>query len=142
MAGRPKNIESPEMLWSLFQDYINDLKTKESEWTKIQYVGKEGDKKTDSFKLPLTLEGFKRYCWDIQIGCIEQYFVNQDKLYDEFISICSRIKNSIRENQIIGGIIGVFNPSITQRLNGLVEKQETEIKGSLNIPNIPDIGNR
>jgi len=67
----------------------------------------------------LTFEGFKRYCWDIEIGCIEQYFVNQDKLYDEYISICSRIKNSIRENQITGGIIGVFNPSITQRLNNI-----------------------
>ena len=29
-----------------------------------------------------------------------------------------------RNNQIIGGMLGVFNPSITQRLNGLTEKQD------------------
>ena len=75
-------------------------------------------------------------------SCIEQYFVNQDSLYNEYISICSRIKNYIRENQIIGGLLNVYNPSITQRLNSLLEKTETEIKGGLNIPNMPDIGNR
>jgi hypothetical protein len=137
-----RNVENPEKMWELFEAYVEDLKTKSSDWVKIQYAGKDGDKKEDNLKLPFTLEGFKRYCWDNNIGCVEQYFVNQDKLYDAYISICSRIKNSIRENQISGGLLGVFNPSITQRLNGLVEKRETEIKGSLNIPNLPDIGNR
>ena len=124
MAGRPKNIESTQHLWKLFQDYIIDLKLKENEWLKVQYVGKEGTRETDALKLPSTFEGFKRYCWDVEIGCIEQYFKNQDKLYDEYIPICSRIKNSIRENQITGGLLGVFNPSITQRLNGLAEQSE------------------
>ena len=118
-VGRPRNIKSPNELWKLFQDYIIDLKAKESEWLKVQYVGKESQRMEDKFKLPLTLEGFKRYCWDVEIGCIEQYFKNQDDLYIEFIPICSRIKNNIRENQITGGIIGVFNPSITQRLNNI-----------------------
>lgn len=124
MAGRPKNIESTQHLWNSFQDYIIDLKSKENEWLKVQYVGKEGMRETDALKLPLTFEGFKRYCWDVEIGCVEQYFKNQDKLYDEYIPICSRIKNSIRENQITGGLVGVFNPSITQRLNGLAEQSE------------------
>jgi hypothetical protein len=128
-------------LQKAWEEYKIDLKEKSKEWLKIQYVGKDGDKKEDAFKLPLTLEGFKRYCWD-KYGTVEQYFTNQDKCYDEFIGICSRIKNEIRENQIIGGMLGLFNPSITQRLNGLKEQTETELKGSLNIPNLPDIGNR
>jgi len=128
MAGRPRNIDSPETLWNLFQEYIVDLKSKESEWLKVQYVGKEGTRETDALKLPLTIEGFKRYCWDVEIGCVEQYLKNQDNLYDEFIHICSRIKNSIRENQITGGLINVFNPSITQRLNGLAEQSEVTQK--------------
>lgn len=128
-AGRPRNIETPEAMWKLFQEYVVDLKSKESDWLKIQYVGKEGTRETDELKLPLTFEGFKRYCWDAGVGCVEQYFVNQGGIYTEFISICSRIKNSIRENQITGGLLNVFNPSITQRLNGLAEKSEvTEIK--------------
>lgn len=124
MAGRPRNIESPESLWILFKEYVVDLKEKESEWLKVQYVGKEGERKTDPLKLPLTFEGFKRYCWDAEVGCIEQYFKNQDELYKEYIPICSRVKTSIRENQILGGMLGVFNPSITQRLNGLADRSD------------------
>ena len=36
-------------------------------------------------------------------------------------------REEIREDQIIGGMLSFYNPSITQRLNGLVEKQETSI---------------
>jgi len=129
MAGRPKNIETPEIFWKLFQDYVIDLKAKESEWIKIQYVGKEGDKKEDPLKLPLTIEGFKRYCWDVGIGCVEQYFKNQDEAYTEFLPICSRVKNSIRENQILGGMLNVFNPSITQRLNNLTDQKDITTGG-------------
>lgn len=129
MAGRPKNIETPEIFWKLFQDYVVDLKLKESEWLKIQYVGKEGDKKEDKLKLPLTIEGFKRYCWDVGIGCIEQYFKNQDEAYTEFLPVCSRVKNSIRENQILGGMLNVFNPSITQRLNNLTDQKDITTGG-------------
>lgn len=141
-TGRPRNIDSPEMMWKLFQDYVVDLKSKESEWMKVQYVGKEGVRETDELKLPLTLEGFKRYCWDIEVGCIEQYFKNIDDKYSEFLPICSRVKNSIRENQITGGLLNVFNPSITQRLNDLSDKKEIDVKGSFNVPNLPDIGSR
>lgn len=129
MAGRPRNIESPETLWELFQGYIIDSKEKESEWLKVQYVGKDGNRTTDELKLPLTIEGFKRYCWDVEIGCIEQYLKNQDDLYKEFIPICSRIKNSIRENQILGGMLNVFNPSITQRLNNLTDLKDITTGG-------------
>ena len=48
------------------------------------------------------------------------------------------LKEEIRENQILGGLLGFFNPSITQRLNGLVEKQEMAIKEQ---PLFPDDNN-
>jgi hypothetical protein len=124
VMGKHKYIETPEKMWEHFISYKDDLESKEDEWLKVQYVGKEGMRVTDNLKLPMTFEGFKRYCWDNEIGCVEQYFKNQDKLYDEYIHICSRIKNSIRENQITGGLLGVFNASITQRLNGLAEQSE------------------
>ena len=127
--GRPKNIESPEYLWELFQKYIIDLKEKESEWVRVQYVGKEALRMEDTLKIPLTLEGFKRFCWDIEIGCIEQYFKNINDAYIEYLPICSRIKNVIRENQLIGGMLNVFNPSITQRLNNIVERTDITTDG-------------
>ena len=76
----------------------------------------------------MTIEGFKRFCWDENIGTVEQYFTNQDGDYEEFLGICSRVKNEIREDQITGGILSFYNPSITQRLNNLVEKSEVKIE--------------
>ena len=118
-----KTVEDLEKVWL---EYKEDLIIKKNDWLKVQYVGKDGSRVTDPVKIPYTFEGLKRYCWDEKIGCIEQYFTNQDGVYKDFIGICARIKNEIRENQIIGGMNGFFNPSITQRLNSLSEK--TEVK--------------
>lgn len=128
MAHPTRIWQNEEDVIKVWNDYKEDLKNKESEWLKVQYVGKDGERVEDPIKLPLTFEGFKRFCWDNNIGCIEQYFVNKDNLYNDFVSICSRIKTEIRENQIIGGMIGAFNPSITQRLNGLADKTELDLK--------------
>jgi hypothetical protein len=131
----PKDIENA---WLKFKE---DLNIQSLDWVKIQYVGKDGNRVKEPQKVPFTFEGFKRFCRN-NYGEVEQYFTNQDDYYSDFIGVCRAIKEEIRENQIIGGLLGFHNPSITQRLNGLVEKQETEIKGGLNIPNMPDIGNR
>ena len=121
-------FKKPEDLEKVWNAYKEDLKNKAKAWVKVQYVGKDGDKKQDSPKLPLTIEGFKRFCWDENIGTVEQYFTNQDGDYEEFLGICWRVKNEIREDQITGGILSFYNPSITQRLNNLVEKSEVKIE--------------
>lgn len=121
-------FKSPNELLTTWNEYKAELKEKSKEWPKVQYVGKDGTRKEDYPVLPVTLEGLFRYCWENNIGTIEQYFTNKDGYYEDFVSICSRIKTEIREQQITGGMIGAYNPSITQRLNGLVEKTENNIK--------------
>jgi len=138
---KQKYIESPEAMEQLFEDYKTDLKEQAKEWVKVQYVGKEGERVTDEYKLPMSMDGFEVFCFK-KVGTIEHYFRNETGSYDSYCTICSYIKKEIRSNQITGGLLGLFNPSITQRLNGLKEQTETEIKGTLNVPGIPDIGNR
>lgn len=123
-------FKSPDELEEAWKKYKASLKEKSKQWEKVQYVGKDGDRRVDYPKLPLTLSGFKVFCYD-RYGNVEQYFVNQDEYYNDFISICSRIKEEIRDDQITGGLLGQYNPSITQRLNGLVDKQQTEHKGEV-----------
>jgi hypothetical protein len=74
------------------------------------------------------MEGFENYCEE-KIGCVHQYFNNQDNAYKEYLTICSRIKRIIRQDQIEGGMVGQFNPSITQRLNSLTEKTDVTSQG-------------
>ena len=127
-AGRHLNVETPEELLSLFDDYVISLTEEAEKWKKVQYVGKDGDRVEDAIKLPYTYEGFKRYAFRIGVGYIKQYFENTGDAYPQFLEVCSHIKNEIRENQITGGLINVFNPSITQRLNNLAEKVEGSVE--------------
>jgi hypothetical protein len=129
-------FKTPEELEKVWNEYKADLKEKGKQWEKIQYVGKDGKKATDYPKLPYTLEGLKCFCWEKKIGTIEQYFKNQDALYDDFIHICSRIKEEIRNDQITGGMLGFYNPSITQRLNNLKEQSEVSSTHNIQLLNI------
>jgi hypothetical protein len=120
-------FQTPLELENAFEKYKESLKLESNQWLKVQYVGKEGDRVTDPQKVPYTLEGFKRYCRK-NYGEVQHYFDNTDKYYDEFCVICRAIREEIREDQIIGGLLGFYNPSITQRLNGLTDKSEMTVK--------------
>jgi hypothetical protein len=117
-------FKTPDELYAAFEAYKKDLDEKAKEWLKVQYVGKDGERVTDKYKLPYTLEGF------------EHYFDNKEGYYDDFGVVCSRIRAEIRENQILGGLIGIYNPSITQRLNGLTDKTSSE--HNINVNKLPD----
>ncbi len=116
-------FKSPDELEHAWKLYKEDLLVQAKDWQKVQYVGKEGQRMSDDLKLPYTMEGFEVFCYN-NYGCVEQYLKNKDGYYNDFVPICSHIKKEIRHNQITGGMMGVFNPSITQRLNNLVEKTE------------------
>jgi hypothetical protein len=123
MAGHPRNFETPQDLWAEFCDYAEH--TKKNPRYKTQFVGREGDMVKEPLERPLTIEGFKNWCYD-KIGVVEQYLTNQDGLYKEYIGISTRIRESIRQDQIEGGMVGQYNHSITARLNGLVDKTDNK----------------
>ena len=127
-VGRPRNLDSPEQLYELFLRYKQDVKANPR--IKSVFGGKEFEERAEPLERPLTMEGFEIFCWD-EVGQVEQYFKNVDKRYEEFIPICSRIRKEIRRDQIEGGMVGQYNPSITQRLNGLKEQTESESKISI-----------
>ena len=123
-VGRPRNLDSPEQLSELFDKYKADVKANPR--IKSVFGGKEFEERAEPLERPLTMEGFELFCYD-EVGLVEQYFKNVDKRYEEFIPICSRIRKAIRQDQIEGGMVGQYNPSITQRLNGLTERVENTI---------------
>lgn len=139
--GRPKNIENADIMWKHFEDYRKF--TKDNPKLVHDFVGKDGDSVYRKKEIPLSMDGFQNYLEDQGvITDVTDYFENKDGRYDEFIRICSRIKRNIRQDQIEGGMIMIYSPSVTQRLNGLVDKKEIEAKHELKIPPVPDIGNR
>jgi hypothetical protein len=120
-VGRPRNLNSPEQLYELFEKYKHEVKTNPR--IKIVFGGKEFEERAEPLERPLTMEGFEIFCWD-EVGCVEDYFKNTRNAYEEYSPICSRIRKEIRHDQITGGMVGQYNASITQRLNGLKEQVE------------------
>ncbi len=121
-------FKKPEELEAVWERYKKSLIKSAEQWPKIQYVGKDGTRMTDYPKLPLIMDGFRVWCYKEKIGTIKHYFDNVDNKYDDFCTICSCIKEEIRADQITGGLLNVYNTSITQRLNSLSEKSETTIR--------------
>lgn len=115
-----RSSDELELAWQAYKDHLIEEAHK---WPKVQYVGKEGERVEDYPRLPYTFDGFCVFCYK-NYGTVHQYFDNPNGVYDEFMGICSHIKQEIRENQITGGLLNTYNASITQRLNNLVEKVE------------------
>ena len=120
--AKKKYIETPEKLYELFEAYKANRKPRE-----IQKATATGVK-SEWHTPPLTMEGFEIYCFN-EVGSIDHYFRNTDNSYSEYLPICSNIKKEIRNDQIEGGMVGQYNPSITQRLNGLTEKTDVTTNG-------------
>mgnify|MGYP003348036505 CR=1 FL=1 len=139
MANKHK-IESPEILWQLFEDYKKAVKN--NPILKHTFVGKEGRSEYSELERPLTIEGFENYVADLGIiGDLSHYFANTNNRYKRYLTICARIRRVVREDQIAGGMAGIYNPSITQRLNNLVEKvQNTIVEQPLFDMNDEDLG--
>lgn len=131
MAGIAKYIESPDVMWNLFLQY--EKATKESHFKVHDYVGKDAIEVYREKERCLTIEGFEEFVCDhpdtkfnTTDPDLSDYFENKSNRYADFVPICSRIKRRIRKDQIEGGMAGIYNPSITQRLQGLVEKSEVK----------------
>lgn len=128
--ARPKGtkaIESPELLWELFNKYKTYCKGNPIKVT--DWVGGMAKKVERHKERPLTIEGFECWCFDNGIiGDLSHYFANTNNSYNDYLTICSHIKKVVREDQISGGMAGIYNPSITQRLNGLAEKTDNTIR--------------
>lgn len=131
--GRHKEFETQDTVYSAFRDYAAQVKSNPRK--RMVFVGKDGDKQWEELEAPLTYEGFKIYCLNHHCD-VHNYFENTEGRYEDYKEVCMRIKDEIRNDQITGGMVGQYNASITQRLNGLKEQSETVNTTSINILNI------
>jgi len=124
--AKHKYIETPAKLWEYFLAYKREVKAipfKIKDW-----VGKDGFEVEREKEKPLTMEGFENYVFELGIANdLSHYFSNYENRYEDFVAICRAIKKLIRDDQITGGMAGIYNPSITQRLNGLSDKVDNRL---------------
>jgi hypothetical protein len=125
MQGKPKYIETPEKMWEYFLAYEKEVKS--NPILVHDFVGKDGDSVHRQKERPLTIEGFENWLFrnDI-ITDVSDYFENKGKRYSNYIPIIRAIRRAIRRDQVEGGLSGIYNHSLTARINGLVEKSQTD----------------
>ena len=97
-VGRPRNVETPEELYELFKKYKQDIKSNPR--IKSVFGGKEFEERAEPLERPLTMEGFRVFCFKNQ-GCIKDYFDNKDNRYSEYATICTHIRDLIRQDQAL-----------------------------------------
>lgn len=121
--GKHKNIKNPDQLWTLFIGYKTAVKKKPRH--RFVMNQRTGRMIKEKLEVPLTKEGFYNYvAYQGFMTTLKDYFSNRENRYESFVPICTRIRAEITQDQIEGGMVGQYNPSITQRLNGLTDKQE------------------
>lgn len=123
---KKKYIQDPDTLMQYFEEYRKDVK--DNPRMVYEFHGRNGEERLKPLERPLTHEGFLSFVWDKYGIDINAYYYNVGQAYDDYLSICTRIKEKIRQDQIEGGMVGQYNASITQRLNGLVDKSEVTQK--------------
>jgi hypothetical protein len=122
---KPKLLTEDQFI-ELFLEWKEYIETNPIK--KQVFVGKDGRHDYELIPRPYTLEGFLNFAEE-KVCNVHQYFENREGRYSTYVDICTRIKRVIRQNQIENGLAGLYNPSITQRLNNLTEKTDVTTNG-------------
>ncbi|QLG46044.1 hypothetical protein [Costertonia aggregata] len=129
--GSEKGI-TPEEFLQAFEDY----KVWAKQNPKIKQVP---NTKTHSvinleMEIPLTKTGFVLYLRREGItGSGSDILCNRDGRFEEFVEVNQYIDDSTFDDQFTGGMVGVFNHSLTARKLGLSDRQEVKTQGKIEI---------
>lgn len=135
-------FRTPDDLLKAWEEYKAHRDSEAKKWAKVQYVGRDGERVTDFPPMPYDLDGFFAWYKNTKGKFIHQYFDGTYDYGDEFLGIVTHIEAERNDNVKTGTLLGFFNASMGNRIVGLADKKQTEHSGSLNIPQVPDIGNR
>lgn len=131
LAERPKlksgnnYAMTEEELFIHFQAYI--VETKSNPFLVMDFgMTKEGAQIVKMEKeRPLSVDGFSVFLWERNIyRGFRNIVTNPDGIFDNLAEVVSYIREVIRRDQVEGGLAGVYNQTLTARLNNITEKSE------------------
>lgn len=113
-VGRPKLIESPEVLWKLACEYFNEVDNtpiKREDFIKGGEMA--GSKVKLNLKRPYTWAGLDRFLFSRGIvSHMEDYRNNARGAYGEFSGVINRLGRIMYEQKFDGATVGIFNHNI------------------------------
>ena len=121
-------IKRMEELWEEYKQWVKDNPIMVQDFT-----GKDATEVWRHKQRPLTKQRFIVWGKDKYNLTLNHYFDNPDNAYDDYRGIITHIDAERAADQIEGGMVGIYHPNITARLNGLTDSQKTEQSGTLTI---------
>jgi len=134
-TGRPKMFETPQELWDAAVGYFEWVEANPLEEEKLFHFQGEVVRANTTKMRAMTLQAFYLFA-----GIDRSTFENYDSKegYEEFFSITTRIRETIKEQKFTGAAAELLNPNIIARDLGLTDKKVVEQTGSTVNYNIPE----
>lgn len=134
-VGRPPKFKTPLELAEIADKYFawceaNPIETSKRKLVGAKQTGKGSEAKSDetvfTAKRPYTLDGF---CLFANIPHWPMF--KQTKKYQtkEFLTVIYAIEATIRDQQVSGAAVGIFNSNLVARLNGIADKVDNTVNG-------------
>jgi hypothetical protein len=128
-AGRPRNIETPDDLWKMWEEYKSYI---DNNPDYEQVVSVKGDIVERKLKKPYLKQGFSAFCFR-NYGISIQRYLNGE--YEEFVYVVTCIREEWQEDQLSGALTGRYKaPTLIGNLNNVVAKKE--VTGDVKIETI------
>jgi hypothetical protein len=118
--GRDLIFSTPEILWKACMEYFEA--TDSRKWVKKDWVGKDAHPVERETETPYTWTGLFLF-----LDCSHTTWQDYEKRED-FIAICTRVRQIIYTQKFEGAAVGAFNPVIISRDLGLKDQSEVEAK--------------
>lgn len=135
-VGRPPKFKTALELAQVADAYFKECDDNPVDISTRKTVGAEQSAKTgskaksveikESVPTPYTIEDFCDFA-----NISDWTMLKKTKKYQtrEFLGIIRAIENRIRGQQIRGSLVGLYNPNLTARINGLAEKVDNTVNG-------------
>lgn len=122
--------------WERYKQKVDENPDKE------EVVTNKGTIVVKTIRRPYLRTGFEAFVYK-EIGIhIHQYIDNYKGAYDAYLGVVTHIRNEWEEDQVSGTLTGRYKaPNLVARLNGLVEKSETNLKVEQEIFKALDLDN-
>ena len=126
--ARPFKFKDPKEVWDLYQRYLIHLSENPMYRNELIKSGERaGEQIPVRVDVPPNIWGF---CLFVKIDRVTYYkYVNggEDSNYDkELINIFTCVDDDIKQKQITGATVNLYNANIVARLNGLKDVQQVE----------------
>lgn len=126
--ARPFKFKHPDEVWELYQNYLKHIATTPMYRNELIKSGERaGEQIAVRVDVPPNIWGFCLFA-DINRQTYYKYLngKEEDNIDKKLTDIFTRVDDDIKQKQITGAAVNLYNANIVARLNGLKDVQQVE----------------